>query len=170
MTEEFLASKNIFDLIDIIEQRTAMFIPYKSIMSLITYLNGYETCLDLHGIIEEKVPNFRHFNQWLGKKFDHWIHLSYGWAEAIKFNIEDNEDPFEKFFSLVNEFRKLHPEMITNITLNEKQKQSITEIQIIKYNPEDLYFLRIYFNKKHIDDTALLRTLEEAQSWAEERY
>jgi len=147
-----------------------MFIPENSIMSLINNLNGYETCLKLHGIIEEEVPNFTHFTQWLGKRFEHWIHLSYGWAYAIKENIEDTEDPLSTFFSLISDFRKLHPEIITSLSLNEEQKRTIKEIQIIKYNPKDLYFLRIYYDGKHIDDKALLRTLEEAQSWAEEIY
>jgi len=170
MTKEFLETKNIFDLIDIIQQRMAMFIPEKSIMSLINYLNGYETCLKLHGIIEEEVPNFTHFNRWLGIRFEHWNHLSNGWAYAIKVNIGDNEDPLSKFFSLIKEFRKLHPETINSINLNEKQKQTIKEIHVIKYDPEGLFFLRIYCNGKHMDDKELFRTLEEAQNWAEEKY
>lgn len=169
MTKEYLESENIFDLIDIIQQHTAMFIPDKSVTSLFTFLAGYVTCLELHRIVEDQVPNFQHFAEWLRKRFDHW-NLSYGWAYAIKENIEDNQDPLIKFFCLISDFRKLRLEIITNIHLNEEQKRNIKEIKIIKYNPEDLFFLRIYYNEKLIDDISLFRTLEEAQSWAEERY
>lgn len=57
--------KNIFDLIDKIEQRTGMFIPDKSIESLSNLLFGYSTCLKIHDIIEKDCPDFHHFGYWL---------------------------------------------------------------------------------------------------------
>ena len=94
--------KNIFDLIDKIEQRTSMFIPDKSIESLSNLLFGYLTCLKIHDIIEKDGPDFNYFGDWLKQEFD-W-NLVYGWVRAIKQNCTDLEDPLAKFFSLVKDF------------------------------------------------------------------
>jgi len=63
--KNYFERKNIFDLIDIIKERTSMFIPDKSIKSLSTYLAGYESCLELHSIVEKGVPLFKHFGDGL---------------------------------------------------------------------------------------------------------
>lgn len=68
--KNYFERKNIFDLIDIIKKRTSMFIPDKSINSLSTYLAGYDSCLELHSIVEKGVPLFKHFGEWLKIKFN----------------------------------------------------------------------------------------------------
>ena len=154
--KNYFERKNIFDLIDIIKERTSMFIPDKSIKSLSTYLAGYESCLELHSIDEKGVPLFKHFGEWLKKKFN-W-NLLYGWAQAITENIENQQDPLKKFYSLVNEFRILQPEVVSTIKspLNQKRITIIQgkkdenlifspkKIQIIRYIPENLFFLRCF--------------------------
>ena len=57
--------KNIFDLIDKIEQRTSMFIPDKSIESLSNLLFGYLTCLKIHDIIEKDGHDFNYFGDFM---------------------------------------------------------------------------------------------------------
>lgn len=95
-------NENIFDLIDKIEERTSMWIPDKSIESLSNLLFGYLTCLKIHDIIEKNVPDFNYFSDWLKQEFD-W-NLVYGWADAIKNNCTDSEDPLTRFFSLSKVF------------------------------------------------------------------
>ena len=70
--------ENIYNLIDVIEQRTSMFIPDKSITSLFTFLSGYLAFLEIHNIIEKDVPDFNNFSKWLAEKFK-W-NLACGWA------------------------------------------------------------------------------------------
>jgi len=173
--KDYFERKNIFDLIDIIKKRISMFIPDKSIKSLSTYLAGYESCLELHSISEKGVPLFKHFGGWLKINFD-W-NLSYGWAHAITENIDKQQDPFQKFYLLVNEFRKLQPEVVSTIKspLNQKPITIIQEkkdenlipspkkIQIIRYIPENLFFLRFLYTKKHEDGRDLFSSIEEAK-------
>lgn len=97
--------ENIYNLIDVIEQRTSMFIPDKSITSLFTFLSGYLAFLEIHNIIEKDVPDFNNFSKWLAEKFK-W-NLAYGWAYAIKQNCKELEDPLMKFFKLVKDFKKI---------------------------------------------------------------
>ncbi len=101
--EDYSNCKNIYKLIEIIKERTAMFIPDKSITSLFTFLAGYEECIRIHGIIEDGVPDFKLFSKYLKNRFD-W-NLAYGWAHAIKKNTERSKDPLQRFFDLVKEFQ-----------------------------------------------------------------
>ncbi|KKK41879.1 MAG: hypothetical protein Lokiarch_39300 [Candidatus Lokiarchaeum sp. GC14_75] len=161
--KNYFERKNIFDLIDIIKERTSMFIPDKSINSLSTYLAGYDSCLELHSIVEKGVPLFKHFGEWLKIKFN-W-NLSYGWAQAIAENIEKQQDPLKKFYSFVNEFRKLQPEVVSTIQENadEHPSLSLQKIQVIQYFPHNLFFLRFFYAEKHEDDRDLFYSIEEAE-------
>ena len=173
--KNYFERKNIFDLINIIKERTSMFIPDKSIKSLSTYLAGYESCLELHSIDEKGVPLFKHFGEWLKTKFN-W-NLSYGWAHAITENIEKQQDPLQRFYSVVNEFRKLRPEVVSTIKspLNQKRITVIQakkdenlilspkKIEIIQYVPENLFFLRFLYAKKQEDGRDLFHSIEEAK-------
>jgi hypothetical protein len=108
MVEQLINDKskeieNIYDLIDVIELRTSMFIPDKSIHSLFTFLSGYLMCLKIHGIVEKSVPDFNNFSKWLEEKFE-W-NLAYGWAYAIAHNCKEFEDSLMKFFKLVKDFK-----------------------------------------------------------------
>ena len=95
--------KNIFELLEQIEQRTAMFIPDRSIHTLQMYLHGYKTCLFVHNINEPEVPDFKHFPEWLRTRFN-W-NLKYGWAYAIEQHANEKEDAIQKFFVLAREFK-----------------------------------------------------------------
>jgi len=173
--KNYFERKNIFDLIDIIKERTSMFIPDRSIKSLFTYLTGYDSCLELHSIVEKGVPLFKHFGEWLKMKFN-W-NLSYGWAHAITENIEKQQDPLKKFYFFVNEFRKLQPEVVSIIippfsqkrfTFTQEKKDedpylSPKKIQIIRYIPEKLFFLRFLYAKKQEDGRDLFYSIEEAK-------
>ena len=173
--KNYFERKNIFDLINIIKDRTSMFIPDKSIKSLSTYLAGYESCLELHSIAEKGVPLFKHFGEWLKTKFN-W-NLSYGWAQAITENTEEQQVPLQKFYSLVNEFRKLQLEVVLTMKSPSNQKRipiiqakkdenlilSSKKIQIIQYIPENLFFLRFLHTKKKEDCRNLFSSIEEAK-------
>jgi hypothetical protein len=161
--KNYFERKNIFDLIDIIKERTSMFIPDKSINSLSTYLAGYDSCLELHSIVEKGVPLFKHFGEWLKIKFN-W-NLSYGWAQAIAENIEKQQDPLKKFYSFVNEFRKLQPKVVSTIQDIEDEDPSLSpkKIQIIRYIPENLFFLRFFYTEKQEDGRDLFYSIEEAK-------
>ena len=173
--KNYFERKNIFDLIDIIKEHISMFIPDKSIKSLSTYLAGYESCLKLHSIVEKGVPLFKHFGEWLKTKFD-W-NLSYGWAHAITENTEEQQVPLQKFYSLVNEFRKLQLEVVLTMKFPSNQKiipiiqtkkdenliLSPKKIQIIQYIPENLFFLRFLYTEKQEDDRDLFHSIEEAK-------
>ncbi|KKN62052.1 hypothetical protein LCGC14_0515470, partial [marine sediment metagenome] len=134
-----------------------------------------DSCLELHSIVEKGVPLFKHFGEWLKMKFN-W-NLSYGWAHAITENIEKQQDPLKKFYFFVNEFRKLQPEVVSIIippfsqkrfTFTQEKKDedpylSPKKIQIIRYIPEKLFFLRFLYAKKQEDGRDLFYSIEEAK-------
>ncbi len=161
--KNYFERKNIFDLIDRIKERTSMFIPDKSIRSLSMFLAGYDSCLELHSIVEVRVPLFKHFGEWLKMKFN-W-NLSYGWAHAITENVDRNQDPLNKFLSFVSEFRKLQPEVVSTIQgkIDENPSLLIKKIQVIQYFPESLFFLRFCYVEKYDNGRDLFYSLEEAE-------
>jgi hypothetical protein len=175
--------KNIFELIDLIQQRTSMFIPDKSIDSLQTYLNGYESCMWVHSIIEQDVPVFKHFREWLARTFNYQF-TSLGWAYAIRQNIDPNQDPLQKFFDLVQDFRKLRPCMITSIKLKPRHQPTgkivmfgdgklmapPVEIQVIQYKPEELFLLRHHYADRYENSFSLFSSAKEAKRWVEEEF
>lgn len=172
---------NIYDLIDQIQQRTAMFIPDKSINSLQTYLGGYETCMWVHAILEQDVPVFRHFHEWLTRCYN-FEFTSSGWAYAIQYN-EPDQEPLQKFFELVQEFQKLQPHLITRVKLGKNHQPTgkrviigidklmppPIEIQIIQYKTKQLFFLRHCYPVKY-EHSSLFSSLEEAKQWVEEEF
>lgn len=174
--------RSIYDLIDRIEQYTSMFIPDKSLESLLTYLNGYSTCLEVHRMVEVDVPDFNHFGDWLNNHFD-W-NLSYGWAKAINEHIDNENERLPKFFSLVVEFRKLQPEVVKSVTLGSKNmptgKRYLVgdgtlmdkpeKIEIIQYSPEQLFFLRFFYEAGSVNDKNLFISESDARSWVEDEF
>ena len=173
--------RNIFDLIDLIQQRTAMFIPDKSINSLQTFLRGYETCMSVHAILEHDVPVFKHFHEWLVRYYNFEFTAS-GWAYAIQYNVTDQE-PLQKFFELVQEFQKLQPHLITRVKLGlnhqptgkrvvigiDKRMPPPNEIQIVQYKHEQLFFLRHCYPTMY-EHSSLFSSLKDAIKWVEEEF
>ena len=88
-----------------------------------------------------------------------------GWAQAIAENIEKQQDPLKKFYFLVNEFRKLKPEVVSTIQAKKDKDPSLSQkkIQIIRYTPENLFFLRFFYTKKQEDGRDLFYSIEEAK-------
>lgn len=177
-----IKNDTIFGLIDMIQQRLGMFIPDKSIYSLQTFLAGYESCMFVHGMIEQDVPDFKHFGGWLSNHVD-W-RLSYGWARAIYENVADHQQAFKIFFELIREFRKLHPKTVKNVKFGpnqpqlEKKLQSgdefavlrLKEIQIVHYIPKKLFFLRFVYSEKIENGAILFSSLTKAQNWTETEF
>jgi len=178
--QAMIKCKNIFDLIDLIQKRTAMFIPDKSINSLKTYLDGYDTCMWVHGIIELDVPMFKHFGEWLVRMFNYQF-TSYGWAYAIQNTIDNKQDPLQLFFQLVREFRKLHPHMVTRVKIEPhhqptgmksingtgEQISKPIEIQVIQYKPEGLFFVRHCYKARYEHSYSLFPSIKEAKNQVE---
>ena len=175
--------KNIFDLIDLIQQRTAMFIPDKSINSLKTYLDGYDSCMWVHGLIELDVPLIKHFGEWLARMFNYQF-TSLGWAYAIQNTIDNKQDPLQLFFQLSLEFRKLQPQMVTSVKIephhqptemksinsNGKQSSKPLEVHIIQYKPEGLFFVRYCYKARYEHSYSLFPSIKEAKKWVEEDF
>ncbi len=175
--------KNIFDLIDLIQQRTAMFIPDKSINSLKTYLDGYDSCMWVHGLIELDVPMFKHFGEWLARMFNYQF-TSLGWAYATQNTIDNKQDPLQLFFQLSRDFRKLQPQMVTSVKIEPHHQQtgiksingnggSISiplEIQVIQYKPERLFFVRHCYKARYEHSYSLFSAIKEAKNQVEEDF
>jgi recombinational DNA repair protein (RecF pathway) len=94
----------IYDLLENIKKRPKMYIGSLSITKLHMLLMGYSIGKmeeNLNKIGEES--KLQEFQQWIQDKYN--VLASKSWATIILENSTNEEDAFNKFFELFNEFR-----------------------------------------------------------------
>jgi len=143
--------RHVFDWLDEVRRRPAMFIRDGSLRELESLVHGYLTAQDVHGI-DEGVPSLgRHFGTWLRLKTG-WS-LSAGWAYAIETN---STDPLERFFAFTDSYRNLKPVPLARAALEPRHLPTgrrvvvgydrlmppPAHIDVVEYQPESLFFLR----------------------------
>jgi len=98
---------NIYKILNAVRERPGMWIKDGIRLSdLQPIIHGYETALDMHGIVESG-PKFRQreFGDWLYKKTG--IGAALGWAHIINEKYPDPNIAFTKFFEYLDEYRTL---------------------------------------------------------------
>jgi hypothetical protein len=101
-----VACRTIYELIEAIRQRPAVFVKDKSLRELEIYLYGYVACVDAHGLVEK--TGGRPFHP---REFAIWLYDALGWsgcqgfAYAIEQHTRDADQAFERFFELVERYR-----------------------------------------------------------------
>ena len=120
MVEEVSLS-NIYDLIDLMKIRPAMYIGECKISAMSSFLDGYFFCSHIHGIEQEKVfPPFWYFHEWAKEEYN-WYESTAGWKNIIlQENDNDEAKALTVFFDLMADFKTLHPIKIERLRL-EKQ-------------------------------------------------
>jgi hypothetical protein len=131
-------------------------------------LDGYYIALHAHRIVEDVPQMTRHFIDWLRKR-TRWS-TSCGWAVAIHDRHPAREEQFDCFFRLVDEYRKLRlvvvgavdlpaveaprgaPEAAASKALEERPRR----IELVRYAPSRLHFLRYHHDDGIVDDKHLL--------------
>lgn len=99
--------RDLYDLLNLARQRPSMFVRDWSLAELETMCWGYAEALRRHGIKEFGTTFNERFRVWLWEKFE-WGG-SRGWAYAINAHSSSPEDAFERFFDLLEQFRKQAP-------------------------------------------------------------
>lgn len=112
--------ENIFDLIELIKKRPAMYTGENSITSMRTFLDGYEFACFVNNIECHTIyPLFWYFHEWAMEKYN-WSESTAGWKNIIlQENQNDEEKALTVFFELIENFRKLKPISIEYIELTE---------------------------------------------------
>jgi hypothetical protein len=167
----------IFDVLDHARERPAMYFGH-SLSALETFCHGYYVALSTHRIREPApVVGTFHFGEWLYRRFK-WPH-NCGWAQAIRRQCETDEEAFDKFFQLLEGYRRLRPVNCAAITLGPAHKPTgactfgsgawplpPTRLEVYRYEPEDFYYLVEYYPGS-MDDRSTFESLEAAFCHAE---
>jgi hypothetical protein len=122
-----------------------------------TMLAGYYASLALHGIVEPVPDMSHHFGTWLYSTTG-WS-TSAGWALAVQQHSR-RKDPLSHFFQLVDQYRKLKPELRFSVPrpVGARTSHRPTRIDIIRYVPTRLHFLRLWYGQETRDDRILMDT------------
>ena len=158
---------NIFDWLDEVRRRPEMYLgDVNSLASLEAMIWGYEAAISIHRI-EEPTPRF-------DRTFLSWVRLrrgwstSLGWADAIHRAVREGQRPLDLFFELVDEYRKVTPQVVARARLTRRNKATgktgpdglgrarppPLELQVVRYAPEKLFLLR-YRYPSSIEDSVL---------------
>ena len=159
---------SIFALLDNIRARPAMYLRGYSLRDLETLIWGYYAALREHGIVEDVPQMTRHFLFWLHRRTG-WS-TNCGWDDAIEARYPDTGRSFAAFFEFVDEYRKLIPIVVCTARLIEihqptgnrvrygfegKMKKP-DRVDIVRYHPEPLHFLRFHYGDRIVDDDLLM--------------
>lgn len=80
---------NIYDLIDLMKERSGMFIGENKISAMSSFLDGYQFCARTHNIKQEKVfPPFWYFHEWAIETYK-WYESTAGWKTII---LQENDN------------------------------------------------------------------------------
>jgi hypothetical protein len=94
-----------YDLLQQIQKKPGLYIGSSSISSLYMFLTGYQFARRQLSIpLSAQEREFREFQPWLQEKFG--TTTSQSWSQLILFHAMDERDAFERFFALLEEFRR----------------------------------------------------------------
>ena len=96
--------RSLFDWLEQARQRPGMFVREKSLVELESQCTGWEAALAAHGIDEAGAGFNRVFRDWL--RAEHGMSAARGWAEAIRRGAASDEEAWERFFTLLEAFRR----------------------------------------------------------------
>jgi hypothetical protein len=104
---------NLYDLLQKIKKRPAMYLGKHSIFNLQAFLDGYYFARRELGIpLTEQESEFQKFLQWIREKFQ--VETGQLWASIILFNCADERSAVDRFFSLFEEFINQQQNIIDN--------------------------------------------------------
>jgi hypothetical protein len=97
---------NLYELLDQMQVRTAMYVGELSITALYNFIQGYFAALDINGSDEHLIPDFENFHDYVAKYYS-YKESTAGWKNIIlKENSGNEEKALEVFFYLLKQFRQ----------------------------------------------------------------
>ena len=96
----------LYDIIDEIQDRTAMYVGDGSILQLRAFLSGFSWAENKLGVkLAPETPSFGDFHDWIAEKFG-WYESTAGWANIIRQEYDGDEQRAGRaFFEWLSEFR-----------------------------------------------------------------
>ncbi|MDR3633533.1 MAG: hypothetical protein P4L84_06835 [Isosphaeraceae bacterium] len=165
---------NCYELIRQIKARPSMYFGGRSIEELGVYLAGYTSAMIEYRIVEQGVPPFPLFLDWLALTQKGTWHR--GWAETLLSKSKyDHKVALKRFFQLVERFGSLHPVPGTSINLRVGQKRSPDytqwsgiaknlpmpdRLQIVQLRPGKTCYLRHWFGERAKDEPPLFANVD----------
>jgi hypothetical protein len=160
--------RNVFAWLDNIRARPAMYLRNNSLQELEYLVWGYYAALYIHGIVEAVPHMTRHFRAWLYYR-NGWSQ-SLGWAAAFDRTHSGPEQRLASFFSFVDEYRALTLTRICTVKLAAEHNptgkrveygfdglmEKPLRVDIVRYRPEPLHFLRFHYRGRAVDDDLLM--------------
>jgi hypothetical protein len=161
--------QNVFGLLDSIRARPSMYLLNSSLRELETLLWGYYAGLRVHGMVEPVPRMDRHFLTWLHCR-TRWSYCR-GWAAAIEQRHPEPDKALAAFFALVDDYRRLKPTGLCTVRLGAQHSPTGKRVRIgleglidkpfrvdvIRYRPESLHFLRFHYPGR-VEDWDVLMT------------
>ena len=163
--------RNLREMLKFVRKRPAMYFGRKSLISLDIFMYGFETALSIHKINEDYFFNSRHFSHWLvhEHKCDSSCNTM-GWARYLTETSSNEDEAFEKFFELYDEYLKLEPRVYRILTQGDITQYSPdnlklnpwlngeplpVKIEIVRLYPKRWCFLKYYYPDKIRIDSEL---------------
>jgi hypothetical protein len=121
MPTETRKINDVYELLDAIRPRPALYFGDNKISSLSAFLSGYDFSTSVHNIEDKSVfPPFWYFHEWAMHKYN-WCESTAGWKNIIlKENGNNEEKALKVFFEMIDEFKTLHPLSIQKVLLNDQ--------------------------------------------------
>ena len=98
---------DLFAMLGKVKAKPGMYLGKPSVYDLFMFLSGYKAAKLEMGIrpTDEELEFYREFQPWLQDKFS--ISTSNSWAKIIQFYSKDEQEAFERFFTLLDEFSQV---------------------------------------------------------------
>jgi Trp operon repressor len=94
---------NLYDLLQKIKKRPAMYLGRHSIFSLQAYLDGYYYARRELGVpLTEQESEFQEFLKWIRERFN--VETGQLWSSILLFHSTDERSAIDRFFNLFEEF------------------------------------------------------------------
>jgi hypothetical protein len=114
--------KNLYDLLERMRERPAMYLGEKRISSLRTFIDGYHFATLEHNISSIENPPLGVLNLWMANKFG-WGETSAGWNSILLIESQGDEaKALDHFFDLLPEFRKVSPQWMGSLTITQDHR------------------------------------------------
>jgi len=97
--------ESIYNMLNQIRKRPGMYIGEPSIFLLKMCIDAYAAGLGRVGFTLRDTADFRRFHDWVARRLGFFESTS-GWANMIRNKSASDADAFQRFFVLLDEFRK----------------------------------------------------------------
>lgn len=96
--------RSLFDWLAEARLRPGMFVRGHALAELESQCTGWEGALQAHSIADPGAGFSQRFRDWL--RAEHGLSTARGWAEAIRRGAASDEEAWERFFTLLDAFRR----------------------------------------------------------------